>query len=90
MRRGFPPDTITLAAIPPAENSTDMRASYEPLIKLLEKKETGSTIEFVQASDYAGVVEGMIANNVDLAFFGPSPTSSQRSTGGPRSARWAP
>jgi phosphonate transport system substrate-binding protein len=66
--RGFP-ETITLAAIP-AENSADMKASYEPLIKLLEK-ETGSTIEFVQASDYAGVVEGMIADNVDLAFFGP-------------------
>jgi phosphonate transport system substrate-binding protein len=66
--KGFP-DTITLAAVP-AENSADMRASYDPLIKLLEK-ETGSTIEFVQASDYAGVVEGMIADNVDLAFFGP-------------------
>jgi phosphonate transport system substrate-binding protein len=66
--RGFP-ETITLAAVP-AENSADMRASYDPLIKLLEK-ETGSTIEFVQASDYAGVVEGMIADNVDLAFFGP-------------------
>lgn len=66
--QGFP-DTITMAAIP-AENSSDLKASYEPLIKLLEK-ETGSTIEFVQASDYAGVVEGMIADNVDLAFFGP-------------------
>lgn len=65
---GFP-DTITLAAIP-AENSSDLKASYEPLIKLLEK-ETGSSVEFVQASDYAGVVEGMIADNVDLAFFGP-------------------
>jgi phosphonate transport system substrate-binding protein len=66
--QGFP-ETITLAAIP-AENSSDLKASYEPLIKLLEK-ETGSKVEFVQASDYAGVVEGMIANNVDLAFFGP-------------------
>lgn len=66
--KGFP-DTITLAAVP-AENSADMRASYDPLIKLLEK-ETGSRVEFVQASDYAGVVEGMIADNVDLAFFGP-------------------
>lgn len=63
------PDTITLAAVP-AENSADMRASYDPLIALLEK-ETGAKIEFVQASDYAGVVEGMIADNVDLAFFGP-------------------
>lgn len=66
--QGFP-DTITLAAIP-AENSSDLKASYEPLIKLLER-ETGSSVEFVQASDYAGVVEGMIADNVDLAFFGP-------------------
>lgn len=66
--QGFP-ETITLAAIP-AENSSDLKASYEPLIKVLEN-ETGSTIEFVQASDYAGVVEGMIADNVDLAFFGP-------------------
>ncbi|WP_197383188.1 phosphate/phosphite/phosphonate ABC transporter substrate-binding protein [Mycolicibacterium mengxianglii] len=66
--QGFP-DKITLAAVP-AENSADMKASYEPLIKLLEK-ETGSEVEFVQASDYAGVVEGMIADNVDLAFFGP-------------------
>ncbi|AZG48057.1 phosphate/phosphite/phosphonate ABC transporter substrate-binding protein [Gordonia insulae] len=66
--QGFP-ETITLAAIP-AENSTDLKASYDPVIKVLEK-ETGSKVEFVQASDYAGVVEGIIADNVDLAFFGP-------------------
>ncbi|MBU8808053.1 phosphate/phosphite/phosphonate ABC transporter substrate-binding protein [Mycolicibacterium goodii] len=65
---GFP-ETLTLAAVP-AENSTDLKASYDPLIKMLEKQ-TGSKVEFVQASDYAGVVEGMIAGNVDLAFFGP-------------------
>ncbi|NUS91565.1 MAG: phosphate/phosphite/phosphonate ABC transporter substrate-binding protein [Nocardia sp.] len=66
--QGFP-EKLTLAAIP-AENSTDLRASYDPLIALLEK-ETGAEVDFVQASDYAGVVEGMIAGNVDLAFFGP-------------------
>lgn len=66
--QGFP-ETITLAAIP-AENSSDLRASYDPVIERLER-ETGSTVEFVQASDYAGVVEGLIAGNVDLAFFGP-------------------
>lgn len=65
---GFP-ETLTLAAIP-AENSSDLKASYEPVIKVIEQ-ETGSKVEFVQASDYAGVVEGMIADNVDLAFFGP-------------------
>ncbi|MFD4369475.1 phosphate/phosphite/phosphonate ABC transporter substrate-binding protein [Rhodococcus sp. NPDC058521] len=66
--QGFP-ETITLAAIP-AENSTDLRASYDPVIERLER-ETGSTVDFVQASDYAGIVEGLIAGNVDLAFFGP-------------------
>lgn len=66
--QGFP-QTLRLASVP-AENSADLKASYEPLIELLEQ-ETGSTVEFTQASDYAGVVEGMIADNVDLAFFGP-------------------
>ncbi|MGW5149824.1 phosphate/phosphite/phosphonate ABC transporter substrate-binding protein [Rhodococcus koreensis] len=66
--QGFP-ETLTLAAIP-AENSTDLKASYDPVIERLQR-ETGATVEFVQASDYAGVVEGLIAGNVDLAFFGP-------------------
>ncbi|MFC9839910.1 phosphate/phosphite/phosphonate ABC transporter substrate-binding protein [Rhodococcus sp. NPDC127530] len=66
--QGFPA-TLTLAAIP-AENSTDLKASYDPVIERLQR-ETGATVEFVQASDYAGVVEGLIAGNVDLAFFGP-------------------
>lgn len=66
--QGFP-QTLTLAAIP-AENSTDLKASYGPVIALLEKQ-TGSKVDFVQASDYAGVVEGLIAGNVDIAFFGP-------------------
>ncbi|MGV0836194.1 phosphate/phosphite/phosphonate ABC transporter substrate-binding protein [Mycolicibacterium thermoresistibile] len=65
---GFP-ETLTLASVP-AENSTDLKSSYEPLIAMLED-ETGATVEFVQASDYAGVIEGIIADNVDLAFFGP-------------------
>lgn len=62
------PDPITLAAIP-AENSTELAASYEPVIQLLEE-ETGSEVELTQASDYAGVIEGLIAGNVDLAFLG--------------------
>ncbi|WP_216917460.1 phosphate/phosphite/phosphonate ABC transporter substrate-binding protein [Nocardia noduli] len=66
--QGFP-ETLTLAAIP-AENSTDLKSSYGPVIERLER-ETGAKVEFVQASDYAGVVEGLIAGNVDLAFFGP-------------------
>lgn len=66
---GVFPDEIVLGAVP-AENSTDMKAGYDPIIKLLEK-ETGAEVKFSQASDYAGVVEGMIAGNVDVAVFGP-------------------
>ncbi|MBL7495016.1 phosphate/phosphite/phosphonate ABC transporter substrate-binding protein [Frankia sp. CNm7] len=64
---GFP-DKLVVAAVP-AENSSDLKASYDPILKLLEK-ETGAEIEFSQATDYAGVIEGMIAGNVDLALFG--------------------
>lgn len=66
--QGFP-ETLKLAAVP-SESSADLQASFDPLIKLIEK-ESGSTVEFVQASDYAGVIEGLIADNVDLAFLGP-------------------
>ncbi|WGW13919.1 phosphate/phosphite/phosphonate ABC transporter substrate-binding protein [Saxibacter everestensis] len=63
------PAEIVLGAVP-AENSTDLAEGYDPIVKLLEE-ETGAKVEFSQASDYAGVVEGMIAGNVDLAVFGP-------------------
>lgn len=66
--QGFP-EKLVLGAVP-AENSTDLKAGYDPVIKLLEK-ETGAKVELSQASDYAGVVEGMIAGKVDLAFLGP-------------------
>jgi phosphonate transport system substrate-binding protein len=62
------PETIVIGAIP-AENSTDLAASYEPIIALLEE-ETGSEVELSQASDYAGVIEGLIAEKVDIAFLG--------------------
>lgn len=61
-------DTLVLGAIP-AENSTDLAEGYQPLIDMLEK-ETGKKVELQQASDYAGVIEGLIAGNVDLAFLG--------------------
>lgn len=64
---GFP-ETLTLGVIP-AENSTDLSEGYEPVIKLIEE-ETGSKVELSAASDYAGVIEGLIADRVDLAFLG--------------------
>lgn len=64
---GFP-SVLRLAAIP-AENSTDLAAGYDPIVAMLEE-ETGATVEVSQASDYAGVIEGLIADKVDIAFLG--------------------
>lgn len=63
------PDTITLAAVP-SEESTSLEASYANVITVLEE-DLGVEIEFFQATDYAGVIEAMIAGDVDLAQFGP-------------------
>jgi phosphonate transport system substrate-binding protein len=63
------PDTLVFAAVP-SEESTALEEAFGPITAVLTD-ELGIEIEFFQASDYAGVVEGMIAGNVDLAQFGP-------------------
>ncbi len=63
------PDTLVFGAVP-SEESTSLEQSYEPIIAVLEE-ELGIDIEFTQATDYAGVIEGQIAGNVDLAQYGP-------------------
>src|SRR5690606_35565445 len=62
-------DTITFAAVP-AESSSTLESSFEKVTKLLEE-ETGKKVEFQNASDYAAVVEGMRAGQIDAASFGP-------------------
>jgi len=63
------PDKLVFAAVP-SEESTSLEEGYGPILDVLAD-ELGIEIEFFQASDYAGVIEGMIAGNVDLAQFGP-------------------
>lgn len=63
------PESITFAAVP-AEESSSLQDDYEPIIEAI-RHELGVEVEFVQAADYAGVIEGMIAGNVDVAQFGP-------------------
>lgn len=63
------PESITFGAVP-AEESSALQESYAPIVAAIEQ-ELGVEVEFVQATDYAGVVEGMIAGNVDIAQFGP-------------------
>lgn len=67
-REGWP-EELVFAAVP-AEESSALEESYDPIIELLES-ELGLDIEFFQATDYAGVIEGQIAGNVDLAQYGP-------------------
>lgn len=63
------PEKIVFAAVP-SEQSSQLQASYQPTLDILTE-ELGVEIEFFQAADYAGVIEAMIAGNVDLAQFGP-------------------
>ena len=63
------PETLTLAAVP-SEEATALEASYGNIIAVLEE-DLGITVEFFQATDYAGVIEAMIAGDVDVAQFGP-------------------
>lgn len=63
------PRTITFGVIP-AEDSTSLQEDYANLVDLLET-ELGVTVEVSQATDYAGIIEGQISGEVDLAQYGP-------------------
>ena len=54
----------------PSEESTSLQQSFQAVIALLER-ETGATIQFQNATDYAAVIEGMRAGQIDIAMFGP-------------------
>lgn len=62
-------DTLVLVAVP-AENAQSLENSYASIIEVLEEA-TGKTIEFQNASDYAAVIEGQRAGQIDLAAYGP-------------------
>ena len=63
------PDTITFGAIP-SEDSTSLQEDFANVIDLLET-ELGVKVEFFQATDYAGIIEGQISGQVDIAQYGP-------------------
>lgn len=54
----------------PAENNEEMLKRFEPMRAYLEK-ELGRRVKVFQATDYAGVIEAMRRNKVDIAWFGP-------------------
>ncbi len=62
------PTSLTFGAVP-AENASSLEADFDTTISILEN-ELGIEIEFFQATDYAGVIEGIIADRIDVAQFG--------------------
>lgn len=53
----------------PNQSPDEMRAKYDPFKKYLEQK-LDMEIEFFVATNYAGVVEAMANDKLDLAYFG--------------------
>jgi phosphonate transport system substrate-binding protein len=61
-------DTLRISAIPD-EAPTELQRKFKPLGDYLEK-ETGHKIQFTPVSDYAAVVEGLVAKKIDMAWLG--------------------
>lgn len=62
-------DVLTFAAVP-AEASASLSSDFAHIIALIEQ-ETGKTVEFQNATDYAAVIEGQRAGKIDIASYGP-------------------
>ncbi|MDP9072406.1 MAG: PhnD/SsuA/transferrin family substrate-binding protein [Actinomycetota bacterium] len=56
------PDKIVFAAVP-AENNESILEDYKPFVEVLSA-EIGIPIEFITATDYAGVIEAQVAGRV--------------------------
>lgn len=62
-------EVLTFAAVP-AEASASLSSDFAKIIALIER-ETGKTVEFQNATDYAAVIEGQRAGKIDIASYGP-------------------
>ncbi len=63
------PTSITFGAVP-AEAASSLEADFSTTRAILISELGLEEIEFFQATNYAGVIEGIIAGNVDVAQFG--------------------
>jgi phosphonate transport system substrate-binding protein len=62
------PATLRMSAIPD-ENPTELMRIYAPFAEYLQH-EIGVPVQFTPVVDYAATVEGMVANKLDLVWFG--------------------
>src|SRR5690242_18470860 len=70
---------ITFAVIP-AENGSGVTERYTPFVNYLSK-ELGIKVNLRVANDYAAVIEGQRAGNIQIAYYGPASFSRARVTG---------
>jgi phosphonate transport system substrate-binding protein len=63
------PTSITFGAVP-AENASSLEANFVTTQTILEAELGLDDVEFFRATDFAGVIEGIIAGRVDVAQFG--------------------
>lgn len=67
-------------AVVPAENASGVSDRYTPFIDYLSK-ELGVPVKLRLANDYAAVIEGQRAGNVQIAYYGPASYSQAYLTG---------
>ena len=66
---GSEKEKLVFAAVP-SESSQSLESAFEPIGEVLEEA-TGREVEFQTATDYASVIEGQRAGQIDLAAYGP-------------------
>ncbi len=64
----------------PAENGSGVTERYTPFVNYLSK-ELGIKVTLRVANDYAAVIEGQRAGNIQIAYYGPASFSRARLTG---------
>jgi len=62
--------TIAMGVVT-SENEADRVIRYRPVVGYLERT-LGVKVEFRNATDYAGVIEAMVAGKIQIAHFGPA------------------
>ena len=70
---------ITFAVIP-AENGSGVTERFTPFVNYLSK-ELGIKVNLRVANDYAAVIEGQRAGNIQIGYYGPASFSRARVTG---------
>jgi phosphonate transport system substrate-binding protein len=70
---------ITFAVVP-AENASGVNERYTPFVNYLSK-ELGIKVNLRIANDYAAVIEGQRAGNIQVAYYGPASFARARLTG---------